>query len=155
MKIFCFSVALLIFASQIGCASHSVDEQEVRLTTSDEVSFCQLLDRSREFDNREVLTTAILLTQFETAVLYDASCINEEKLVWYEIKDESEQERFSTNLTSEYESRGTFRAKVKISGTFHVKKARGFGHLNSFEYLFSISKVISVSAVKEDVPYPW
>ncbi len=122
------------------------------------VAFCELLNNAETFDGKEIQTTAILLSGKESGFLYDPQCVSEEKLVWFDIKNDLENEKLSLYLRPdlpEYKFKGVLRVRIETSGIFQTKKDKGFGHLNGFNYLFTIKQIENLAPVSSEVPYPW
>ena len=160
IKIHIFLV-LSLLVSSFACNSTKLplaDEVNTPTLKQQQIRFCDLLNNSETFDNKKLKTTAILLIGFEKAFLYDPECVNSKKIVWFEIEDKTLSDKLDRYLqpdSVEYRSKGVIRLKVELSGLFYAKKPIGYGHLNSFDYLFKIEEINNISDVSTDVPYPW
>lgn len=156
--VFPILMILLSFCQTASETSEDVRVKEGVLNDTVSVSFCELLDNPGLYDGREVQTTAILLTGFESAFLYDPTCVSNEKLVWFEVENDSVNEELGKYLrpeTPEFRKVGLNRVNGRFLGTFQTKKDKGFGHLNSSNYKLTIKAVEDLSSVSDKVAYPW
>lgn len=159
-------VYFLIFFLSVPCLFSSCSQskndylknEQLRSSQEIQAGFCELLDNSDSFDGKEVEINAILLTGSESAFLYDPSCVTQRRLIWFEPGNESVNGKLNQYLvpeSPEYRSKGVIRVKADIVGKFQTKKNKGFGHLESFDYLFTITEIKNLMPVTNDVPYPW
>lgn len=159
----CFrNLFLLFFISlfALNCVSEPTQNQipQVEPPVLNSYNFCELINDPNKFDGKIVQTQTILLSKSETAILYHRDCIDEKKQVWWEIKENPINDKldpFFNPDSVEYKKTGIIRVDIELIGKFKVKKNVGFGHLNSFNYLFEISEIKTVKNVDLDYPYPW
>lgn len=158
MKYIVFMIFLLTLFQ--GCFSTQVkfaENKQHDLEPADVITFCEIFDNAKAFDNKEVRVSAILLIGKESGFLYDPKCISKKKLIWFESKDDKENKKLDSYLnpdSSEYRSKGVVRVKAELLGTFHTRNDQGFGHLNEFNYLFTVKEVKNLEYVPENIPYP-
>lgn len=155
-----FLLTLMVFCAQCGqFGSQNLPSTEtVEVDTVEVVDFCYMLNNPRDFDGKEVQTTAILVTGFESAFMYDARCIDKKKSVWFDIESEAANERLAQYMgteTPEFKATGLERVRGKFTGTFHVKKTSGFGHMNLSEFRFAIRRADELSFVPTETAFPW
>lgn len=129
-----------------------------KLNPIEMVTFCTLLDHPNDFAGKEIQTTAVLVTGFESAFIYDPQCVDPKKSVWFEIDSEIANEKlipYMERETPEFKTTGLERVRGNFVGTFQVKKERGFGHMNLSEFNFVIRSADELSAVPPDTAFPW
>jgi len=128
------------------------------LNPAEQADFCYLLHHDKDFDGKEIETTAILVSGFESSFMYDPGCIDKDKSVWFYIDSEMANVQLSKYLgkeSPEFRTTGLERVRGKFVGTFEVKVGRGFGHMNSSEYSFVIKRADELSTVPAETAFPW
>ena len=123
-----------------------------------DVELCDLLNRPKDFDGREVRVSAILIGGFESSYAYDPRCVSGDRLIWYEVRSDSVnrlmEPYFDYNLP-EFREKGVNRVWGRFSGIFETKKKEGFGHLNSANHRLIITNAVELRFVEPNEPYPW
>ena len=122
------------------------------------VDLCDVLNKPSDFDGKNISIHAILITGFESSFAYDPRCASEDRLVWFEVRNDSVSEQLAKYFnpdTVEFREKGVNRVKGQFSGVFQTKKKEGFGHLNSANYLLTVTQVTNLSNVESDESYPW
>ena len=122
-----------------------------------DVNLCDLLNRPKDFNDREVRVSAILIGGFESSYAYDPRCVSDDRLVWYEVRSDSVnrlmEPYFDYNLP-EFKEKGVNRVWGRFVGIFETKKKEGFGHLNSANHRLIITNAADLGSVGPNQPYP-
>jgi hypothetical protein len=151
-------LSVIIFA---GCNSSTTvstsNDYSVNIKTEDDkfVPFCDLTRKADEYNGKTVQTSAILLIAKETSILYDFNCSKEDQVVWYKTEGATVYKKLYPYLLS-LNKGGEKRLVVDVVGEFRKKQENepGFGHLNSYKYLFVISEVQAIKSDSLNIPFP-
>lgn len=153
-------LTLMVYCAQCGQfgSQNSPSIETVEVDTVEVVDFCNMLNSPRDFDGKEVQTTAILVAGFEGTFMYDTRCIDKENSVSFDIESDFANKQLEPYMgieTPEFKATGLDRVRGKFVGTFQVKKGTGFGHMNLSEFKFVIRSADELSFVPTETKFPW
>src|SRR5262245_55169663 len=132
----------------------------------EKVGFCSLVKNPKRYDQKLILTEAVLVKNFQTLVdggepfLYSPNCAaSEHAVLWGRSEEESDPEvnKQHDRVFSEAEKKSeTGRAKVKVIGKFIVAKdgSHGFGHLDAWLMMLDVVKVEKYEPVSSSLAWP-
>lgn len=151
---------ILIFAGwafpQAKNATSTMSPQRTAVDLIDvqTVAFCDLIRYPQRYNRKIVRTQAIAVITFETAVLYDPTCVRKDR--WTEYRS-GNKEAYNAlrDYLSEPKPDQPSRAKVTVIGRLDGPSKKGYGHLNFAKFRFVVMRVEHGESVAPDVPYPW
>jgi hypothetical protein len=144
-----------------GCSSSAVSKQEsgnfqVNETTHQlqrVIPFCELIEKSNEYDAQTIQTSAILIAGWESSYLYSPGCSDFQQTAWYKSENWSVENKIAPYFEPQRRDKnGTARVKITVVGKFERKKDKGFGHLNAFNFAFTAFDIKEVTPVSNDAP---
>lgn len=116
------------------------------------VSFCELINKPEQYNNKVVRTDAIFYGDHENDVLYSSECNDTKRDAWadfdpsYDYSDESVKKKFS-DLRCPRSPCPSGRAKVTVVGRFEGPNQEGYGHLNAYRFRLVIMRIVKAEKV--------
>jgi hypothetical protein len=166
---YCFVIiklCLLVFLANASLNVNAICSQSITAVPklnsfkAGDVSFCKIMKTPESYDGKTVSTEAILVrgktptVDGGEAFMYSPSCNSKEKRLLVEYRLKSESVEAINGIINRDDNLNTGRAKIKVIALFEVAKGSGFGHLDAFQYKFTITELQRVSTVSKTLAYP-
>ena len=116
------------------------------------VSFCELINKPEQYNNKVVRTEAILYSDRENGALYSSECNDTKKDTWadfdasYDYSEESVKKKFKEVLCPRAPC-PSGKAKVTVVGRFEGPNQEGYGHLNGYRFRIVIMRIVTAEKV--------
>lgn len=129
---------ILILTCFPSCRAPDIQEPSIWQNTSglQDASVCQLLESPGSYSGRTIRVKAVYRYGFEWSELYSLKCSND-KRIWVE-REDRKCEKAGTVEEMEYAGMGGRTYGIVAEGTLIEGDELGYGHFNSFDYLFRI-----------------
>jgi hypothetical protein len=143
-NITCIGMLFLLFNSSVARITGQKSETDNVLN----VNLCELLKHPENYHDKLVRVEGIYRNAFELSELYCPNCYDENKRVWIESTELSDECSKAKEMKRFKEAKTLL---VVFVGTFQSSKT-GYGHLNAYKFQIDVSCVEKYKILSKKTP---